>query len=179
MAKRVTGANIGSWLSIRASSVAQSCGLRTTTIKTSEKRTAIIVARIILAVLRCFGFHHRAIADYLLKCKSEDHSGLQSRSYPLVESLAVSGVTGSLCGRLNWTNSRYPPIGRSSILMRIMYTRVKREFRPFSFDISALFHSSTLQTVENHRFLRGVEEGGSANLIDSKGLTNLHIVDFE
>ena len=46
-------------------------------------------------------------------------------------------------------------------LMRIMYTRANLRVRLFSFVISALINSSTLQTVENHLFLRNGEEGSS------------------
>ena len=45
--------------------------------------------------------------------------------------------------------------------MRIMYTRAKLRFRLFSLVISALGQWLKLQTVENHKFLRSVEEGGS------------------
>ncbi len=62
--------------------------------------------------------------------------------------------------------------------MRIMYTRVNLWIRLFSFVISALFHSPTLQTVENHQILRNGEEGGSENPFYNKGLSKLHIVIF-
>jgi len=63
--------------------------------------------------------------------------------------------------------------------MRIMYTRAKRELRPFSFSISALFNSSTLQTVEIYKLLRNGEEGSLVKTLYNKGLFKLHIVIFE
>jgi len=59
-----------------------------------------------------------------------------------------------------------------------MYTRANLLFRLFSFVISALFNRAQLQTVRNHEFLRKGEEGGSLDPLDSKGLSNLHIVIF-
>jgi len=56
--------------------------------------------------------------------------------------------------------------------MRIMYTRANLRVRLFLFVIRALIHSSTLQTVENHEFLRSAEEGCRVNPINNKGLTN-------
>ena len=62
--------------------------------------------------------------------------------------------------------------------MRIMYTRVKRKFRPFSFLISALFRCANLQTVENHDFSRNGEEGVWVNPLYDKGLIKLHSVIY-
>ena len=52
----------------------------------------------------------------------------------------VSGFMGDNIGRQEAAYS----------YMRIMYTRANLRIRLFSFAISALFHSSTLQTVKDH-----------------------------
>ncbi len=62
--------------------------------------------------------------------------------------------------------------------MRIMYTRANLRIRLFSFMFSVLFHSSTLQTVENRESLRSVEEGVSVIPLNNNGLINLHIVIY-
>ncbi len=59
-----------------------------------------------------------------------------------------------------------------------MYTRVNLRIRLFSFMFSVLFHSSTLQTVENRESLRIVEEGGSVIPLNNKGLIKLHSVIY-
>jgi hypothetical protein len=57
-----------------------------------------------------------------------------------------------------------------------MYTRANLRIRLFSFTISAIFHFTALQTVENHWVLRKWEEGGSVEPLHNKSLTKLHIV---
>jgi len=50
--------------------------------------------------------------------------------------------------------------------------------RLFSSVTSVLFHSSTLQSVENHEFSRSREEVGPAKPLNNKGLVKLHFVIF-
>ena len=57
-----------------------------------------------------------------------------------------------------------------------MYTRVNLRIRLFPFVISALFHCTALQTVENHNLLRNGEEGKLVKPLYNKGLIKLHIV---
>ena len=88
--------------------------------------------------------------------------------------LEVASITESLVGKNNNIRRELETSDHG-----IVHTRANLRIRLFSFAISVLFHSSTLQTVENRESLRSVEEGVSVIPFNTKGLIKLHIVIFE